>query len=235
MIGHSTYTGFFFFTLLAHFSTAVSAQPQQPSEVVADALRFVDRPCTAPDQNPVCWAKTWIACFDLDKKYCPLIGIDSAEGFSLPVKPKNSADDDDSWLSPYENRLARGPLKEDPWTLTHENLSELVEEEYASVTFHDFVSVTSDRFKSQWEIPQRLRGDYELRIASYVGPETDTIARSFFFRFENMKWKLVSEHSWFMGGSSGRFSPDTCDYGENCNDWLRGLAPWPDLQERNDE
>jgi hypothetical protein len=226
---------FYAMSLAAGFAMLATAQANESEALTADAHRYVEKPCETPDQNPVRWAKTWIACQELDKKYCPLIGIDPSQGFTMPTKPKNSAPDDDSWRTPYENRLALGPLKEDPWTLSHARLSQHVSEEYSDVSFYDFVAVTPERFKSQWPIPQQLWGDYELRIASYFGPETDTLATSFFFRFANQKWSLISQHAWLLGGSSRRFSPDTCGYGEDCANWMRGLAPWPDLRDRNDE
>jgi len=206
--------------------------------LVKDALTYVDMPCASPDQNPVCWGKTLAVCLNFETKYCSIIGVPESMAVHAQarlVEPTSTSSEEEE-SSEYATIRAlrepkpRGPLQQDPWTMSFAQITELLSEDNYSLEFEDFVRVWPARFKSETSVPQELQGDYELRIWVSISSGDDaTISNSYFFVFEEGRWRAVSRQSSLLTPANEYESeqPKECDpAGWICE--VYGITPWGD-------
>ncbi|MDX2143012.1 MAG: hypothetical protein SFV19_06635 [Rhodospirillaceae bacterium] len=227
-----------FVTIVLTIGGSAAAQIDERAQIVTDALRYVEAPCASADQNPVCWAKTYLACWRLSTKYCPLIGLSDSEplaAWEVPVVTDEYGSDS----SGFATRRARGPLTQDPWKMTYAEIAAWTMEEYSEIEFGGFVAVSPERFAVEPRPRPELIGEFELREVYLNGPEPDSRYVSHFFRFEQNRWQYVSWHSRSLVGHSQLYEPEypssenptTCAADDLfCKTRIFGLMPWPDYK-----
>jgi hypothetical protein len=239
----------FLAVVVAAFAPRTSHSQTDAERLASDAMTYVDKPCTAPDQNPVCWAKTYLACTQLDWKYCSMIGLKEKEG-SKPVEDREPlVEGEDGWPADWEVR-ERGPLKAPPWQMRLSEVIEWVQCTGYDVDFHGLVAVGPERFmrstdeavlarlpESERHLPpppDRLRGDFELRLFSYIGAAADPVPESFFFQHTGGRWSLVSRRWDSIIIHEDRYDEMCNALHPDCATYVLGITPFPELGARTD-